>query len=533
MTPARDRWVAGAALLVLLVLTGVVVGFVLDAQRAGVASRETQVLREVHRLANSMDTRIQQAYSGLAATASGPGTFRMTEGDPTDAAKLVPRDPRARTGAFLVDRRGRIVNGSLLRDAALIGSTYAREGLALALDGEPTVLAVGPGLTTTEPVISVAVPVRHADGALAGAYVLEVENTPDSAFAAEVAQLGGSGTFTFIDTTRRVAASSDETILAERSTLSAEALRPGFHRVAGLVAATADVPAARWKLVFTQPADEFEGDLTRPIRSAVLLLLLTLVVGAALGIVALLRRLRSAREEQRRLREISDAHEEFTSIVSHELRTPVAGLLGFLQTTIDHWDAMADDERRRAVQRAHQNAARLQHLTTEVLDTTGIESGRAHYQFESADLVEVVRSAVEIARDANTGRTIELTVPEEPVRTAVDVARIGQIVTNLLDNALKASPSSEPVEVALTTSESWATVSVRDHGAGIPTEDRERVFDKFTRGRARMTRGSGLGLYLAREIVHDHGGRIWIGEVDGPGSQLVFTLPLSAVDRAR
>jgi signal transduction histidine kinase len=533
-TSARDRWVAAAAIAVLVVLAVAIVGLVLDAQRAGIDTREELRVEQVRQLANSMDTRVQQSYSGLATAVGLPGAWTMLPADPTDAAKLEPASPQATTGSLLVDRRGVLVNGSLLRDPSLVGTRYDRDGIDLVLDGEPTILAVGPGLTTTQPVLGVAVPVHAADGDLAGAYVFEVEATATSSFSQEVAQLraGDTGTFSYVDENGMVAASSAEASLARKIDVGADGLRSGFHRLGSKVTATAEVPSARWRLVFQQSTDEFEGDLTGPVRSALLLLLLVAVVGGGVSIVALLRRLRAAREEQRRLAEISAAREEFTSVVSHELRTPVAGLLGFLQTTVDHWDEMHDDERRRAVGRAQQNAERLQHLTAEVLDTTTLESGQAQFRTEPLDLREAVTQAVETARDANAGRALELAVPGEPVPVEADPARIRQVVTNLLDNALKSSALDAPVTVTVEAGD-VATVTVRDHGAGIEPDERDRVFEKFTRGRTGMTRGSGLGLYLAREIVDAHGGRIWVDETDGPGATVRFSLPIRPADRAR
>jgi len=379
------------------------------------------------------------------------------------------------------------------------------------------------------------VPVHAADGTLAGAYVLESEVSATSAFSQEVAQLraGATGTFSFIDATGVVAASSDETAVAQPTGLDRDALRSGFHRQGEEVTATAEVPSARWRLVFRQATEEFQGDVTGPVRTALLLFLVLAVVGGGVSIVALLRRLRAAREEQRRLAEISAAREEFTSVVSHELRTPVAGLLGFLQTTVDHWDEMGDDERRRAVGRAQQNAERLQHLTTEVLDTTSMESGQAQFHPEVVDLRDVVTQAIETARDANVGRPFAVQAPDEPVLVEVDPARVRQVVTNLVDNAVKSSMLDAPVEVRIDAGTDAATVTVRDHGTGIPVEERARVFEKFTRGRVGLTRGSGLGLYLAREIVDAHGGRIWVDDTDGAGATVRFTLPIRATDRAR
>ena len=533
MTPSRDRWVAAAALAVLVILAAAVTGLVLDAQRAGIDTRQALRLEEVQIQSGPLDARFQQAYTGLGATASTPGAFHMTPRDPEDAAKLAPAGAQPTSGILLTDLHGIIVNGSLLRDPGSIGRRYTREGMSRALRGEPTTLAAGPGLTTTDAVLGIALPVHAADGSLAGVYIFESPIAADSPFTQEVAQLraGKTGIFSYIDSTDIVNASSDESTLAKRISLPAKALTPGFHRAHGTVTAVAEVPAARWRLVFQQSTKEFEGDLTGPVRTALLLLLLAGVVGGGVSVIALLRRLRAAREEQRRLAEISSAREEFTSIVSHELRTPVAGLLGFLQTTVDHWEEMTGDERLRAITRAQQNAERLQHLTADVLETTTIESGQAEYDTEPGDLRDVVSEAVQTARDANAGRVFELAAPSTLVPVQMDAPRLRQVLTNLLENAVKSSPLDAPVEVSIVVDGSLAVVTVRDHGTGVAVDDRERIFEKFTRGRSGSTRGSGLGLFLAKEIVTAHGGTIWVDDADGPGAALVFSLPLTTADR--
>jgi signal transduction histidine kinase len=531
--PARDRWVAAAAVVVLLALAGAVTGLVLDAQSAGIRTRQSLRLEEVRIQSGAVDARIQQAFGSFSGLVGAPGTFHMTPNDPADLEKLKPLTPGATSGIILTDTRGIIVNGSLLRDPASIGRRYERDGMTLALRGEPTALSVGPGLTTTEPVIGLTVPVHAADGALAGVYIFESIVSPDSPFSQEVAKFraGKTGIFSYIDATSMVTASSDESTLAKPVPLPKDLLTPGFHRGHGVVTAVASVPSGRWRFVFQQSNSEFEGDLTGPVRTALLLLLLAGVVAGVVSVIALLRRLRAAHDEQQRLAEISSAREEFTSIVSHELRTPVAGLLGFLQTTVDHWEEMSDDERLRAIGRAQQNAERLQHLTADVLETTTIESGQAQYRPERGDLRDVVSEAVQTARDANAGRTIELHAPDGVVPVQMDAPRLRQVMTNLLENAVKSSAVDAPVEVSIALDGVNAVVSVRDHGTGVPFDDRERIFEKFTRGRSGSIRGSGLGLYLAREILTAHGGSIWVGDAEGPGALLVFTLPTTGADR--
>ena len=115
-----------------------------------------------------------------------------------------------------------------------------------------------------------------------------------------------------------------------------------------------------------------------------------LAVGLTLTVV-LARRLRQAREEERRLIELNRSQDEFISVVSHELRTPVSGVLGFLQTSLDHWEVMSDADRHNAVRRAFTNARRLQAMTRDVLDTESIESGRFGYVKHEVDLTEEVR----------------------------------------------------------------------------------------------------------------------------------------------
>lgn len=530
----RDRMAAIAAIGVLAVLAVVIGALVLDAQRAGIETREELRLEQVNQLAGSMDARVQQAYGSITAGVGAPGTFRMVPRDPADAERLAPTSAAATAGAVLLDHEGVVLNGSLLRDQASIGRPYDREGVDLALAGEPTILGVGPGLTTPSPVIGVAIPVRDAAGELAGVYVLESEVDAGSAFAQEVAQLGGegSGSFSFVDSQGRVAASSDESRLGGRFGVRRDLLEPGFRRHDGQALAVDEVPSARWRLVFAQPLDDFEGDVTGPIRGALLVLVALVILAGAVSVITLVRRLRAAREEQRRLAEMSAAREEFTSIVSHELRTPVAGLLGFLQTTVDHWEEMTDGERLQAVQRAHQNARRLQGLTTEVLDASSSESGGLPLHLEALDLGELVADAVQTARDANPGRTFEVDGPDVPVPVVGDPARLRQVVTNLLDNAVKSSPHDAPVAVVVAFDGESARVVVRDHGSGIAPGDRERIFEKFTRGRVGPARGAGLGLYLAREILVAHGGTIRVVDVSGAGAAVAFTLPLGR-DRGR
>jgi signal transduction histidine kinase len=215
------------------------------------------------------------------------------------------------------------------------------------------------------------------------------------------------------------------------------------------------------------------------------------------------------------------------SIVSHELRTPVTGLLGFLQTTLDHWDAMSDDDRRAALTRASTNARRLHALTRDVLDTASIESGDLSYVFEVVDVNAEVASAATAAQDLQPTRPISVSTPDEHAWVRADPERVQQVLTNLLDNAAKNSAPETPIDITVTPNGQQVEVAVTDRGAGIPADELSRVFDKFVRGRATDTRGTGLGLYICKRIVEAHGGRIWATSVIG-GTTLTFALPLAS-----
>jgi len=277
-------------------------------------------------------------------------------------------------------------------------------------------------------------------------------------------------------------------------------------------------------VVFTQDRDEFVEPLAGPLRVAgVVLVLLMLGVGLVL-VTILVRRLRQAREEERRLRELSRAQEEFISVVSHELRTPVAGVLGFLQTTLDHWAQMSEEERLTAVRRAFANARRLQAMTRDVLDTESIETGRFGYTMVDLDLGAEVDTAVD-GFLGGPGDQIHVDLPVEPVRIHGDADRMQQVLANLLDNARKNAPPDTTIQVTLERVDGHARLVVEDEGGGVDLDQVERIFDKFVRGRDGSVTGTGLGLYISRRIVEEHGGRIWAESAPGQHTRFVVELP--------
>ena len=525
----RDRAILAAAVAAVLLTSALIVFTVLKAERDGTKALERLQQSQVEQLARSMNTRVETQFAGAAGVLNN---LKLTAkvADPGDKAQLDGLGRLfvdARTGFYVVDESGRLANGILLRPDAKIGTKIDRPGLAAVLQsGKPAVLNVSAGITTALPTIAYAFPLT-TNGKVIGGLVSEQDVSTASDFNAEVSQLspGKSAQFSYLDENGTVIASSDPNLLGKPSRDSLVTKGAGFHRAGGKVAVVQAVPTPHWRAVFIQDADEFDGALTGPLKSALVLIVLAGTLAAGVGVVFLARRLRAAREEQRRLQEVSAVREEFISIVSHELRTPVAGLLGFLQTTLDHWDGMAEDERRRAIGRSLSSARRLHALTRDVLDTGSMEAGGLSYSFSTTDLRDEVSSAVLATQDVMPDRTIRLNLPDDAAWVSCDRERITQVLTNLLDNAVKSAPGS-PLDVTVETRGDSAVVSVADQGPGMNEAELARVFDKFVRGRTSTPAGTGLGLYICKQIVTAHGGDIVATSTEGRGATVSFTLPL-------
>jgi signal transduction histidine kinase len=234
-------------------------------------------------------------------------------------------------------------------------------------------------------------------------------------------------------------------------------------------------------------------------------------------------------ERTRELVEANAAKDTFLSIASHELRTPLTSLKALAQ--IAHQRLL----RARAPETLHlekmQRAiGRMEMLVDDLIDVSRIEAGKLALRLESADLGELCRRAVEEQR-AVADRAFTLKMPEQPLPIYADSDRIGQVLTNLLSNAVKFSPETAPVALTVKVQGNEAVVCVRDRGDGIPAERLPHIFERFyqapeTDVQTGSKIGLGLGLYISREIVERHKGRIWAESAPEKGSTFYLTLPL-------
>ena len=220
---------------------------------------------------------------------------------------------------------------------------------------------------------------------------------------------------------------------------------------------------------------------------------------------------------------------DFVATVSHELRTPLTPLKGFLITLLHGMGDGTSEERRGYYQIMLNQANRLERLITDLLEASRIESGEPIVDLRPLDVVAEVRTVVETFQEQYPDRAFTLGGPDEMIVVG-DPLRIDQVVTNLVSNAVKYSPRSEPIEVTISSSRGEAVVRVRDHGQGISAPDRERIFERFFRvdnALTRSTGGTGLGLYLARKLALAMRGRLEVSSVPGRGSTFSLTLPLN------
>lgn len=243
--------------------------------------------------------------------------------------------------------------------------------------------------------------------------------------------------------------------------------------------------------------------------------------------LALRRKQEELEEALERLRELDRVRNEVLSMVVHDVRNPAAVVTGLLTLLQDAENGLDDPHARWALTRAVANADRIGRLADDVLTMTALESARFSVELRPVDLVGIVeRAAAEVG--GATGRHIGV-VPGGDLPAALgDEDRQAQILSNLLTNAVRFSPPTATVDVEVQARGDRLVVSVRDEGPGIDEQDLGRLFRPFSRLSAsdeQGDRGTGLGLYIAKQLVERQGGEIWVDSVTGQGSTFAYTVP--------
>ncbi|GAC1647194.1 MAG: hypothetical protein NVS4B12_14780 [Ktedonobacteraceae bacterium] len=217
------------------------------------------------------------------------------------------------------------------------------------------------------------------------------------------------------------------------------------------------------------------------------------------------------------------------SSVSHDLRTPLSSIKAAaysLQEKDITWD---DESRHSFAVTIEREADRLNRLVGNILDMSRIEGGALKAEKELYLLDELIYHVVNHMQFVLKDRDVRVWVPDTLPPVALDFLQIDQVLTNLIENAVRYTPAKSPIEISAVEQNDGICVSVADHGPGVPEESIERIFDKFYRvsgAKQRGTMGTGLGLAVCRGLIEAHGGRIWAENREGGGAIFQFTLPL-------
>jgi PAS domain S-box-containing protein len=267
----------------------------------------------------------------------------------------------------------------------------------------------------------------------------------------------------------------------------------------------------------------------------------TVAVAAIAQDVTDRKRLEREREEftreletrNERLLELDHLKDEFVALVSHELRTPLTSIRGYLELVLDGEAGEVTDEQRQFLGVVERNANRLLDLVGDLLFLAQIEAGKLSLEVGAVDLAAVAAESVETARPLAEEKEITLTLATSPLPLlAGDRARLGQLLDNLVSNAVKFTPQGGRVDVRASSSREHAILEVRDTGMGISADEQEHVFERFfrtSRATEQAIQGTGLGLAISKAIAHAHGGRITLASDDGQGATFRVAIPIRAV----
>jgi signal transduction histidine kinase len=215
---------------------------------------------------------------------------------------------------------------------------------------------------------------------------------------------------------------------------------------------------------------------------------------------------------------------EIVAAVSHELRSPLVSVKGFSRLLLDRWDRLSDDDKRDLVAQINRDADRVTRLVTELLDISRIEIGRLGLRVEGIDLAELVRDIVARVQLSHPAIVCEVAIDELP-RVTADRDRIEQILTNLIENGAKYA-TVDHLRVDAYTEGASAYVAVSDEGPGIPADELDSVFTKFYRREAAQPSGTGLGLWISRNLAEAHGGSLTAARNERGGTTFTLRLPL-------
>ncbi|HVB25806.1 MAG TPA: PAS domain-containing sensor histidine kinase [Ktedonobacteraceae bacterium] len=226
---------------------------------------------------------------------------------------------------------------------------------------------------------------------------------------------------------------------------------------------------------------------------------------------------------------VEQRKDEFIGMASHELKTPVTSLKGFTTILQRHLSKQGDDQGLAYLAKMDRQITKLTSLISELLDISRMQSGKLSFQDEAFDLFTLVEEIVETLQQTTQTHHLYLE-STEPVQVVGDRERLGQVLINLITNAIKYSPQGDKIMIQVGRDQTHAVVSVQDFGIGIAREHQQHIFERFYQvigADGQTYPGLGIGLFISHEIISRHRGRIWVESSEGIGSTFYMSLPLA------
>jgi NtrC-family two-component system sensor histidine kinase KinB len=244
--------------------------------------------------------------------------------------------------------------------------------------------------------------------------------------------------------------------------------------------------------------------------------------GFLIGVVLLLR-------DVTRLTELDRLKSEFVMTASHELRTPLTSIGMSIDLLLEGTAKKLSEKEQQLLSAAHEDLQRLKAFVSNLLDLSKIEAGKMEMELSSIPTRILFEKTVAVFKAQSEEKAVNLScnVQEGLPNVKADDNKITWVLTNLISNALRYTPSGGHIKLSAESFGPSVQISVSDDGPGIPYEYQSKIFDKFVQVKSdKAVGGSGLGLAICKEIVRAHGGTIWVDSVPGSGSTFTFTLPI-------
>lgn len=237
------------------------------------------------------------------------------------------------------------------------------------------------------------------------------------------------------------------------------------------------------------------------------------------------------------LEELGNMKSEFVSVISHELRTPLAIIKEAVLLIFDEVAGPLNDRQKEFLVKAKDNVERLKKIIDDLLDISRIEKGKLKLHYSLVNLNDLLLDSSDFFKRLASEKDIELdySIPKDQVNIFVDASRINQVITNIINNAIKFTEQNGKIKVELQILETKVRIGVIDTGVGISKEDLPKLFEKFiqvSKSPSTERKGVGLGLPISKELVERHGGEIWVESKVGVGTKCYFTLSLFYTQKA-